>query len=387
MTYYDPASYTQTREIGFVERVGGSLIGIPIGIILIFFPMALLWWNEHRNVEASEAIELALEKVITVPSTAISPQNNGRLVHVVGTGSAAGVIDQGLGLTLPSTLVAQRHVEMYQWRERKSEQTNNNWGGSQTVTTSYGYESTWSSEWFDSRNFKIPTGHVNPSMPVRSAVLPAEDAKLGAFRLGGSTLAALAEGPGLIFSEPTGFQHLRPEKLPAGYRLTPEGSLYRGKDPARPVVGDLRVTYSGVPSGSTVTVVAKQSGEGFTDYPMARGYTFQLASVGNRSAQALLEERASRENTLTWVLRCAGVLVMWAGFMLLLGPLAVLVSIVPFLGTLAEALTADIAFVLALILGSLTIAVAWLFVHPVISIIFIIVTLVLGGTYIYVRRG
>ena len=404
---YDPTTYTQTREIGFVERIGGSLIGIPIGIILIFFPISLLWWNEHRNVETQQAIDTALERVVTVPSAPLSSANEGKLVHVVGTATASAVSDPALELTLPSLLIAERRVEMYQWRENKSQQTGTNWGGSQTVTTAYSYDRVWSRDWLDSRNFQVPQGHFNPPPPARSALITADDAKLGAFRLGPTTLAALAnvgllhgnggdEGVSYRFGPTSeaattvprsGFQDIRPSRAPQGYIFEPGGGLYRGKNPKVPEIGDLRVSYAGVPTGKMLTVVARQNGDGFTDYPVSRGFTLQLAAVGDRSAQALLDERAASEATLTWLLRLGGLVVMWIGFMMLLGPLAVLVSIVPFLGTLAEGFTADIAFFLALILSTITVAVAWLFVHPVTSIILIVVTLVLGGGYILIRRG
>ncbi|MEI6986927.1 MAG: TMEM43 family protein [Rhodospirillaceae bacterium] len=403
---YDPAAYTQSREVGFGERIASSLIGIPLGIVLIFFPMSLLWWNEHRNVDAQQAIDLALELVISLPSPIISPQNDGKLVHVIGPATASSVVDTALGLTLPALVIVQRHVEMYQWRERQSQQAKTNLGGSQTITTNTSYEKVWSTDWLDSRNFSVPQGHNNPPAPARNALIAADDAKLGAFRLGPNTLAALAQsglslggdafgsllasgasGASAPPSGPPGFQEIRPEKAPDGFVFDPAGGLFRGRNTSVPSIGDVRVTYSGIPSGKTVTVVAKQNGDGFTDYPVARSYSIQLAAVGEHSAQALLEEKAARESTLTWLLRLGGVIVMWLGFMMLLGPLATLVSVVPFLGMLAEGLTADIAFFLALILGIITVAVAWLVVHPIVSITLIIVTVLIGGSYIYLRRG
>ncbi len=395
---YDPTSYTQTQEIGFFERVGGSLIGIPIGILLIFFPISLLWWNEGRNVETQQAIDIAIARVVTVPPAPLSPGNEGKLVHVIGTATASGVTDNAMGATLPSFLLVERLVEMYQWREKKSQRTKDNWGGSQTVTTSYDYEKVWSSSGQDSRYFKIPKGHTNPPMLLTSALIPADDAKLGAFRLGPTTLAALTrttllhDGDSTAFEfgdswMPDGFQHIRPERTPPGYRTGADGGLYRGDNPRDPAVGDVRVSYVGVPAGKTLTIVAKQSGEGFTDYPVARGYTIQLAGVGEHSAESLLDDQAARESLLTWLMRLGGVLLMWIGFMLLLGPLSALVSIVPVLGTLAEGVTAAASFLLALIVGMLTIAIAWLMVHPLYSIMMIVLALLIGGGFFYLRRA
>ncbi len=395
---YDPTAYTQTQEIGFFERVGASLIGIPLGILLIFFPIAMLWWNEGRNVETQKAIDIAVARVVTVPPSPLGAANEGKLVHVIGIGTASGVSDGAMGASLPGLLLAERRVEMYLWRERRSQQTKNNWGGSQTVTTSFGYEKVWSSNGIDSRFFSVPQGHVNPPMLLTPALLAADDAKLGAFRLGPATLAALTrtallrDGDSLAFEfgdnwMPDGFQRVRPERTPQGYRLDADGGLYRGDNPRAPAIGDIRVSYLGVPAGKPLTVVGKQSGEGFTDYPVMRGYSIQLAAVGEHSAESLLDDQAARESTLTWLMRLGGVLVMWIGFMLLLGPLSALVSVVPFLGALAEGLTAATAFFLALMLGMITIAAAWLLVHPVFSISLIVSALALGGGYLYLTRA
>lgn len=376
---YDPTSFSQTRDIGFFERVGASLLGIPIGIALIFFPISLLWWNEHRDVEAQLATDLALTQVVTVAAGPIVPANDGRLVHVVGPTSAGAITDPALGVTLPAMVAVQRRVEMYQWRERQSQASTIGWGGGQSVTTTVAYDKVWSGEWLDSRMFRAPQGHINPPMPARPALLISDDAKLGDFRLGPSALAALPSA---------GFQEIRPEKAPSGFVLDPVGGgLFRGKDPSVPSIGDVHVTYAGVPAGRTLTVVARQSGGGFTDQPLGRGNSVLLAAVGERSAQSLLDEKADREATLTWMVRLGGVVVMAIGFMLLLGPLATLVSVVPVLGALASGITFDIAFALAAMLGAVTIAVAWLVVHPLISIGLIVAALAVGGLYILIRRG
>ena len=363
---YDPA-YTQTQEVGFVERIGGALIGIPLGILLIFFPIAILWWNEHRDVEVQQAIDKAIESVVTVPAATLNPANQGHFIHVVGPATATAVNDLTFGITLPSLA---RILSSIPWMAQ--------------------YDHVWSSDWQDSGTFLVPQGHQNPPMPAPSAILGADDAKLGAFRLGAETLAALQRNPpteGVKSDLPPGFQSVRLEKPPSGFIFDRTGALYQGKDPQAPVIGDVRVRYAGVPTGQTVTVVARQSDDGFTDYPIARNTSLLLAAVGGYSAETLLDREANAQATLTWLLRLGGVVIMWIGFMLLLGPFATLVSVVPFLGTLAEGLTADIAFVLALILGCVTIAVAWLFVHPLVSVAMIVATLVIGGSYIYLRRG
>ena len=52
---------------------------------------------------------------------------------------------------------------MYQWQETESESKEDNLGGSETVTTTYNYDTLWSEAEISSDSFKVPEGHQNPS--------------------------------------------------------------------------------------------------------------------------------------------------------------------------------------------------------------------------------
>ena len=68
---------------------------------------------------------------------------------------------------------------MYQWKETKTERTQDNVGDSATTITTYDYSREWSADAVDSSKFKHPDGHQNPAMPFRSKRFAASDAKLG----------------------------------------------------------------------------------------------------------------------------------------------------------------------------------------------------------------
>jgi hypothetical protein len=59
---------------------------------------------------------------------------------------------------------------------------------------------------------------------------------------------------------------------------------------------------------------------------------------------------------------------MGIGFALVLSPLSVLASVIPFLGSLVGAGAGPTALVLTLALGPLTIAIAWFAVRPLMAI-------------------
>jgi hypothetical protein len=78
---------------------------------------------------------------------------------------------------------------------------------------------------------------------------------------------------------------------------------------------------------------------------------------------------AEAENrTLTWILRGVGVLAMFFGFMLIGAPLAVVGSIVPFIGEVFSAGIGLIALAMTAIVAPVVIAVAWFWYRPLVSI-------------------
>jgi Transmembrane protein 43 len=62
--------------------------------------------------------------------------------------------------------------------------------------------------------------------------------------------------------------------------------------------GDMRVRYVvSLPSSSMISVLAKQSGNGFTALTAKNGHEVELAAVGNHSAAELIEGKRKSEAT------------------------------------------------------------------------------------------
>src|SRR5260370_23075900 len=82
---------------------------------------------------------------------------------------------------------------------------------------------------------------------------------------------------------------------------------------------------------------------------------------------------AQDENAiLTWVVRGVGFFVMFIGLFLVFRPIAVFADVLPLFGTMLGAGIGLFAFLGAAVLTILTIAVAWVFVRPVLGIILLI---------------
>lgn len=347
-------SFTDTSTQGFFSRLKGALAGLLVGPLLVVAAVVLLGWNEHRAVQAIKGLADAGTRVVEVAGAQPATANAGKLVHVVGTATAGGAInDTNVGLGFPNEVAVQRKVEMYEWHEHTSQKSRAHLGGSKTTSTTYTNTKSWSEDAVDSSHFRHPDGHVNPPMPFLSQRYTASGAKLGGYALDTTTLARVKPTQALAPPAPTGWQGN-------------DGKFYRG-DPANPHVGDLRVTYTGIPSGATLSVLAAQGNDGFAAFTTADGYQVQLAEAGNRSAKLMLADKATSESHLTWILRGVGALALFIGFRIFFAPLATLASVLPILSWVADRATTLLALVISVPLALVIIAVAWLAVRPFIG--------------------
>ncbi len=359
-----PNSFTETSTQGFFSRIMGSFAGLLLGPLLIVGAIVLLSWNEGRAVQAIRGLGEASGLVVEAPLDAAAPGNEGKLVHVVGKAEAAGPIeDSDLALSFDNQVAVARTVEMYQWREKKEEKTQDNVGGSQTTTTTYTYTLGWEEGAINSSEFKHPEGHENPEMPFASHKYAAGDAHVGGYRLNENTLGMIdAATP------------LKPE-APEGWTAS-GGNLLKAQTEGTVTVGDLRVHYTGLPSGSEVSVLAAQSSGGFAPFTTSNGYQIDLARAGNATATQMIQDQQAAESMITWILRGVGTFVIFAGFAMFFGPIATLAAVLPFLGTLVRGATSFFAFVLAIPVALVTIAIAWIAFRPLI-----------GGSILLVAAG
>ncbi len=349
-----PDSFTEVTSEGFLTRLGKSFAGLIIGPILVIAAVALLWWNEGRSVQAIVGLSEAGKAAVESQPDGFSPANEGKLIHVIGPATAHGPIkDSDLNLEFADQVAVTRDAEMYQWREHEESHTEDQPGGGQRTTTTYTYDKGWSTAATDSSSFKHTEGHENPPMPFGSQRFTAGDAKLGAYTLDEGTV-------GLFDLS----QALKPEP-PQGWVKSGE-QLYKG-DAAAPKVGDMRVRYEGLSSGTIVSVLAAQSQNGFAPFVAANGYQVHLAVVGDEPAALMIANQKKVESIITWLLRGGGAIVMFMGFTLFLSPLATFASFIPFLGAIVRGAAAGISFVITVPLTLVVIALAWLAYRPIIG--------------------
>lgn len=369
-------SFTETTHTGWFSRIGNSIKGVLLGIVLVIGSGILLFWNEGRSVTQAKTLKEGLAAVVTVPADSVNQANQGKLVHMMGDAKTEETLsDDDFGVSA-NALKLRRNVEMYQWKEDKTTETKKNVGGSTDEVTTYNYSKTWDSHVIDSSEFKKPTDHENPSqMAYPGQEYQAEKITVGAFRLS-EGLIAQVDGYEDISADKTKLpEDLQGQVKPQG------GGYYFGADPGSPKVGDLKIAFQMIKPGK-VSLIAKQLGDSFEPYQSAAGGEIEMLSMGEHSAQNMFADAESMNTMITWGLRVLGYLLMFGGFAAILGPLSVLADVLPFLGTLVGMGTSFVAGVLAAGISLVIIAIAWFVYRPILAVALLVAA---GGVFYLFR--
>jgi hypothetical protein len=143
--------------------------------------------------------------------------------------------------------------------------------------------------------------------------------------------------------------------------------IYIGADPEHPRVGDLRITFLAAAPASA-SVIGAQAGDGFAPFATRAGDRLLLMSAGQVPAAEMFQDAQTSNTILTWILRAVGAVLMLIGFALLWSPLTTLVSVLPFLESVAGAGAFLISLLLTLVTAPVVIAVAWFFYRPLVAL-------------------
>lgn len=354
--------FREASSRGWLSRIGGSIKGVLVGLILFFVAIPLLFWNEGRSVKTYRSLKEGAAAVTTIPVDSVNAAQEGTLVHLTGQATTESVLnDQDFGIS-DNAIKLSRRVEMYQWVEEKDSETKKKLGGGEETVTTYRYEKEWSDDDIDSGDFKHPEGHINPSeWTWTSEEWVASPVRVGAFEL----------SDGLV-SQIDNYEDYdaKAETLPESLRERVKsrmGGYYVGADPEKPEVGDLRVSFSVVRSGP-VSIVARQEGSVLKSYQTKAGDAIEMLSTGERTSAEMFKAAQDANKFITWLIRLAGFFMMFIGLAMIMKPLSVLADVVPFIGNIVGFGTGLFAFLIALVVSLVTIAIAWIVVRPVLGI-------------------
>ncbi len=86
-------AYVETTSRSWRQRLGGSLRGILVGLLLAGIGICLLFWGEGRAVRRAKALKEGASTVISAPATAPLAANEGKLVHFSGEATSVAIIE------------------------------------------------------------------------------------------------------------------------------------------------------------------------------------------------------------------------------------------------------------------------------------------------------
>jgi hypothetical protein len=354
---------TVTSRESCLSRLGQAIVGVFLGLALFVAAFPLLWWNEGRAVHRARSLEEGASVVVSAPADRVDAANEGKLVHMTALATSDETLtDPDFGVAAASALRLSHVAETYQWKENVSTEKRTKLGGGQETVKTYRYKKEWSSRHIDSSSFQSRSGHENPpSLAWESRSVTADRVSFGAFTLPSDLVSKIdSREPRPGQSADAGLMAER-QFRPAG-----GGGFYRGKNPSDPEVGDVRVRFEVTPP-ETVSIVAVQRGGTFEAYQASAGSSILLLEHGTVPADQMFKSAQASNAVTTWLLRLAFFVMMFLGLFLVLRPVSVAGSVVPFIGSMLGAGLGLVAFLVAMALSLVTIAMAWLAYRPLLG--------------------
>lgn len=252
------------------------------GLFVVVFLSRLFLLEELRAEQTRYSLKEALERVVSLESTAQTSELHGQLVHVSGIARARQpeLCDAAFGVIASSAFRLARQVEMYQWKEKRTRSP----GESRYLTS---YEKVWETSRYCSEDFKFGSGHENPTPAWNSEVFSSE-VGVGELSLSPELVGQLQDWKPLAlesFQAPAGFERL--------------GRYFVRGDLAQPEIGDLRVYFERVDSPAPVSVVGRMTDSGTLEpWTAPAGDLIGKVVAGqHRAAQMMAEMQHSRQHS------------------------------------------------------------------------------------------
>ncbi len=384
----------------WIQRLGSSFKGVLTGFVFFIAGIILLFWNEGRAVDTAKRLKEGAAAVVEVSADQIDPANEGKLVHVSGKADTKDVLSDNVFGISDNAMRLQRTVEIFQTVEHIEKKDEGN-----IVREIPRYEVAWCDKPVDSSGFRDGSrrgANPPPAKPYENENKIAPNVTLGAFKLSEEHVNKMPLSDFTFqtnYVAPKGMEYEQGSKyvyIPVD-PVVPLGSLTTssadgsptlvqqfasgvaqavvGRSVARsPKPGDLRVSFK-VAKPCEVSIIEGQKGDALAPWTTPEGEVLQLmVSKGTVPAATMFAKAQSSNSTLTWILRIAGILMMYFGLRGVLGPIDTLVDVIPILNRIVAMGTSLAAALVAGACGLLTIGISWIYHRPWVGI-----PLVLGG--------
>ena len=121
--------FTSTTKTSYWSRLWNALKWIIGWFVLLWVSIFLLWWNENNYVEQKAALDETKWLTVETTADAINPDLDWQVVYVswkTSSPSEEALVDE-LFWVKTDDLKLIRNVEMYQWVEEQTSDTDYNY--------------------------------------------------------------------------------------------------------------------------------------------------------------------------------------------------------------------------------------------------------------------
>jgi len=341
--------------MGYGRRVKNSFFGAIFGIIMCIASIVLMGWNERDAVRQTGAItEIEGVAMADVPSDAVDSANDGKLVHMNATAETDEVLEfQTFGVR-ENAIRLRWDTSIYQWKEKKKREDDRD---------RYTYSKTWVDQPIDSSRFRRQSGHSNDGSEksFRDGMAEAKTVNFGAFHLSQKLISQIKEEA----------EYPLPDAIAMDVR--PQGFVRNGVfqtgTPEDPQIGDERVEVFMVGPKHEATVMATQRENSFAYYETKVGIAKEILYVGTLTKPEVIGRQRTEAAIKRWILRGLGFILFWFGSALALTPIRAIVSFIPFTGRILDGAIGFVTFLLAAIVATVVIGIAWFVVRPILTVV------------------
>ena len=360
-------AYQETTKTSYGKRLGNSLSGILVGLILIIAGTVVLWKNEGRAVQTAKMLKNGSAECVDADVTGVDPSLNGKLIHAIATAGTADVVTDPDFPVAVNAIRLRKEVEYYQWVEHSQSESKDKIGGGEETVTTYTYSKEWVRRPVDSGNFKDPEyAGIGNGVKVRfnDSDVYAETVNFGGYVL------------------PENFVHAIPcdDPVELADSLGTEGCtvdrnvLYYG-NPMQPEVGDVRITFTKA-DGGTASILAKVLNNTFEPYT-SNGRSLATISMGSHSMENMFESENKANSTRLWLIRLLGIILVIAGFRGVFGIVTTILKVLPPLAKIGNLAVGLVAGVLGSVWSLIIIIIGWIAYRPVLGIVLIVIAVAL----------
>lgn len=333
----------------FKNIFGTAILGFIILIASIF----ALFINEHNYVNAIKIANFAEKNAIIVSPKDLNPSNDNKLIFTNGSAYSQELLTDSI-IRVPNAIALFRNTEIYQWEEIRKHRDNNK--------ISYTYRKTWSKNLINSDNFES-SAYKNPKkMKYEPKNIYAHNIGLGKFYLSEEIIKNINS-----ISKITQLPYNSNFKIYNGFYFT-------GNDYDNPKIGDQKLSYSYIPSGIKLSIIAKQSGNHLENMNSKYG-DFSIVMNGEKDLKTMISDYKKNLTNNTWLIRGISLLFLFLGLNLIIQPIVNLGNTIPILGELTQMAAFASTLIITIALGTLIISLAWLLFRPEIAIPLIIISI------------